>query len=135
MIKGACIKYVGEGGGEEFYKFFKKKKKNCCPGDHRPKFFMAQYFFRKYFMASSINFSFLFKAYLQQYFREVLTIIFKFQITKEVDINNTIQKNIFKKFSKKSLIIFTISKFVYNSKIKIISEKSIISSSTINHLN
>ena len=27
MIKGACIKYVGEGGGEEFYKFFKKKKK------------------------------------------------------------------------------------------------------------
>ena len=58
---GVYIKYVGGGTGG-FYKFFKK-------------YFVAQdtidlnilwpsYFFRKYFMASSINFSFLFKAYL-----------------------------------------------------------------------
>ena len=77
--QGAYIKYV-EGGAGGFYKFFKN-------------FFVAQEtkdlqiswpsnFFRKYFMAPPINFSFLFKAYLQQYFREVLTVIFKFQITK-----------------------------------------------------
>ena len=59
--KRAYIKYVGvEAGG--FYKFFKK-------------FFVVQEtidlnitwpsnFFRKYFMALPINFSFLFKAYL-----------------------------------------------------------------------
>ena len=60
-IKGAYIKYVGGGPGG-FYKFFKK-------------YFVAQEtidlniswpsnFFRKYFMAPPINFSFLFKAYL-----------------------------------------------------------------------
>ena len=60
----------GERGGG-FYKFFKK-------------YFVAQEtidlniswssnFFRKYFMAPPINFSFLFKAYLQQYFRVVLS--------------------------------------------------------------
>ena len=65
-----------------FHKFFKK-------------YFVAQeitdlnfswrsIFSRVYFMASPINFSFLFKAYLQQYFREVLTVIFKFQITKKL---------------------------------------------------
>ena len=59
--KGAYIKYVGGGAGG-FYKFVKK-------------IFIAQEtkdlniswpsnFFRKYFMASPINFSFLFKAYL-----------------------------------------------------------------------
>ena len=61
MFKGAYIKYVG-GGARRFYKFFKKN-------------FVAQEtidlniswpsnFFRKYFMAPPINFSFLFKAYL-----------------------------------------------------------------------
>ena len=91
--KGAHIKYVGEEAGG-FYKFFKKK-------------FVAQEtidlniswlsnFFRKYFMALPINFNFLFKAYLQQYFRAVLTVIFKFQISIEVNIHNIIQKKIFK---------------------------------------
>ena len=47
-------------------------------------------------MAPTINFSFLFKVYLQQYFRVVLTVIFRFQITKEVDIENNIPKIIFK---------------------------------------
>ena len=58
---GVYIKYVGEGAGE-FYKFVKK-------------IFVAHEamglniswpsnFFRKYFMAPPINFSFLFKAYL-----------------------------------------------------------------------
>ena len=68
--KGAYIKYVGGDTGG-FYKFFKK-------------YFVAQEtmdlniswpsnFSRKYFMAPSINFSFLFKVYLQQYFRVVLS--------------------------------------------------------------
>ena len=47
-------------------------------------------------MAPSIDVSFFFKAYLYQYFRIVLTVIFKFQITKEVNIHNNIQKIIFK---------------------------------------
>ena len=56
---------------------------------------MAEYFlFRK--LAHPINFSFLFKVYLEQYFRIVLTVIFKFQITKEVNIHNNIQKIISK---------------------------------------
>ena len=82
----------GEGGG--FYKFFKQN-------------FIAQEtiglniswpsnFFRKYFMGPLINFSFLFKTYLQQYFRVVLTVILKFQIAKEVNIHSNIQKTIFK---------------------------------------
>ena len=61
LDKGAYIKYVGGGAGE-FYKFFKK-------------FFVAQEtiglniswprnFFKKYFMAPPINYSFLLKAYL-----------------------------------------------------------------------
>ena len=61
ITKGAYIKYVGGGTGG-FYKFFKK-------------YFVAQEtidlniswpsnFFRKYFMAPPINFSFLFKACL-----------------------------------------------------------------------
>ena len=61
IYKGPYIKYAGGGAGG-FYKFFKK-------------FFVAQEtielnisrpsnFFRKYFMAPPINFSFLFKAYL-----------------------------------------------------------------------
>ena len=53
-------------------------------------------FFRKSFMAPPIIFKFLFKAYLQQYFREVLTVMFKLQITKEVNFNSNIQKIIFK---------------------------------------
>ena len=71
LYKGAYIKYVGGGGGGGFYKFFKK-------------FFVAQEtidlniswpsnFFGKYFMAPPINFSFLFKGYLWQCFRVVLS--------------------------------------------------------------
>ena len=37
--EGANIKYVGGGAGG-FYKFFKQKFHS--PGDHRPKYFMAQ---------------------------------------------------------------------------------------------
>ena len=47
-------------------------------------------------MTTPINFSFLFKAFLWQYFRLVLTVILKFQIAKEVDIHNNIQKMILK---------------------------------------
>ena len=53
-------------------------------------------FFGKYFMALPIDFSFLFKAFLWQYFRVVLAVIFEFKITKEVNIHNNIQKIIFK---------------------------------------
>ena len=58
-------------------------------------------------MAPPINFSFLFKAFFEQYFGVVLTIIFKFQINK-VNIHNNIQKKYSNKFSKKPLIIFAI---------------------------
>ena len=47
-------------------------------------------------MASPINFSFLFEAFLQQYFRIVLTVIFTFEITDKVNIQNNIKKIIFK---------------------------------------
>ena len=47
-------------------------------------------------MASPTSFSFLFKAFVLQYFRVVLTVISKFQIAKEVNIHNNIQKVIFK---------------------------------------
>ena len=90
--RGACIKYIGVGSGEFSTFFFL----NRSLSGHRPKFFMAQYILGKYFMAPRINFSFLFKTYLQQYFRVVLTVIFKFQITKEVNIHNSIQKMTFK---------------------------------------
>ena len=63
----------------EFYKFFKKKivaQETIDLSISR-----SSNFFGKYFMAPPINFSFLFKAYLLQYFRIVLTVIFKFQIT------------------------------------------------------
>ena len=49
-------------------------------------------FFGKYFMAPPINFSFLFKAYLQQYFRAVLTVILNFK-----SLENLIFTVIFKK--------------------------------------
>ena len=39
-------------------------------------------------MAPPIGFSFLFKAYLYQYFMKGLTTISKFQITKEINIRN-----------------------------------------------
>ena len=45
-------------------------------------------------MAPPINFSFLFNDYLLQYFRIVLTVIFKFQMTEEVNSHNNIQRNI-----------------------------------------
>ena len=41
--KGEYIKYVAE-GPKSFTNF---SKKICSPGDHRPKYFMAQYFFQK----------------------------------------------------------------------------------------
>ena len=53
-------------------------------------------FFGKCFLVPPINFTFLFQAYLEQQFRVVLTLIFKFQITKEFNIQNSIQKMIFK---------------------------------------
>ena len=70
---------VGGGvGGRRILQIFQKKKKKIrSPGDHRPKYFIAQ-------------------VYLWQYVRVVLTAIFKFQITNEVNIHNNIQKIIFK---------------------------------------
>ena len=68
-------------------------------------------------MAPPINFSFLFKAYFWQYLRVVLTVIFTFQITKEVNIHNNIKKIYSNKVSKKPF--FIISKFFYNNKMKI----------------
>ena len=90
--KGVYIKYIGGSAG--FYKFFQKKFVDqeaidlniSCPSN----------FFRKNFMVPSTNFRFLFKSCLQQYFRGVLIVIFKFQITKEVNIHNNIQRIIFK---------------------------------------
>ena len=102
--KGAYIKFVGErqrergggGGGEAgwFYNFFLKKL--VAPATIDQNISWPSNFFEKFFMAPPINFSFLRKAYLQQYFRIVLTVIFKFQITKEVNIHSNIQKIIFK---------------------------------------
>ena len=91
--KGAYIKYVG-GWGSEGGRLQIFPKKFRSPGDHRPKYYISwpSNFFRKYFMAPSINFSFLFKAYLSQYFRVVLTVTFKLQMTKEINIHNNIQK-------------------------------------------
>ena len=86
-------------------------------------------------MVPPINLSFLFKAYLWQYLKVVLTVIFKFKIPKEVNIHNNIQKNNIQINSLKASNIFAISKFFYNNKIEIISKKCIISSSTINQLN
>ena len=58
---GTYIKYVGGGGGG-FYKFFKK---NFVAQDTTDlNISWPSNFFRKYFMAPPINFSFLFKAYL-----------------------------------------------------------------------
>ena len=83
-IKRAYIKCVGgRGGGRAvggFYKFFQEN-------------FAA---YEKIVQGPSHQFSFLFKAYLQQYFRVVLTLILKFQIAKEANIHNNIQKIIFK---------------------------------------
>ena len=46
----------------------------------------------------------------------VLTIIFKFQINKEINIHSNIKKKLYsKKFFKKPLIFFAISKFFYNN--------------------
>ena len=68
-------------------------------------------------MVPPINLSFLFKAYLWLYFRVVLTVMFKYQITKEVNIHNNIQKRKYSnKVSKKPF--FAISKFFYNNKMK-----------------
>ena len=61
LSKGPYIKYVGGGAGR-FYKFFKKlfvAQETIDLNISRP-----SNFFRKYFMAPPINFSFLFKAYL-----------------------------------------------------------------------
>ena len=84
---------------------------------------MVQQFFWKIFHGPFTNFRFLFKTYLQQYFRVVLTVIFKLQITTEVNIHHNIHKTIFKKFVQKPLF-FAITKIFYNNKIKIISRNS-----------
>ena len=72
ISKGAYIKYVewGKGAGG-FYKFFKIFFVILETIDLNISW--PTNFFRKYFMAPPINFSFLFKAYLQQYFRVVLS--------------------------------------------------------------
>ena len=88
--KGAYIKYVG-GGLDCFTNF--SNKNFVVQQTIELNISWLSTFFRKYFMASPINFRFLFNAYLQQYFRAVLTVIFKFQITKEVNIHNNIQIN------------------------------------------
>ena len=81
---GTYIKYVGG-----FYKFFKK---NLVAQDTTDlNISWPSNFFRKYFIAHPINFSLLFKV-----FRVVLTVTFKFPITKEVNIHNNIKKNPFK---------------------------------------
>ena len=69
-------------------------------------------------MIPPFNFSFLFKIYLWQYFRVVLAVILKFQVTKEVNIHNNIQKKYSDKVLKKPLIFFAISKIFYNNKMK-----------------
>ena len=69
-------------------------------------------------MAPPTNFSFLFKAYLYQYFRVVITVIFKFQIIKKVNIHNNFQKKYSNKVLKKPLTFFAISKFFYKKKMK-----------------
>ena len=87
-LKGVHIKYVGG-------KFVKKNFVSQETIDVNVSW--GSNFLIKYFTAPPINFSFLFEAYLlQQYFRVVLTVIFKFQITKEVNIHNDIEKIIFK---------------------------------------
>ena len=91
-FKGVLIKYAGE-GARVFYKFLEKKIVAQETVDLN--ILYPRNFFRKYFMAPPINYNFLFKAYLWQYFRVVVTVIFKFQITKEVDIHNNIQKMMF----------------------------------------
>ena len=73
-----------------FYKFFKKSLLTHETIELNVSLRIK--FFRKYFIAPPINFSFLLKAYLYQYVREVLTVIFTFQITKEIKIHNNIQK-------------------------------------------
>ena len=84
---GAYIKYVGGAGGS--YKFFKKNVVAQEITDLNIS--LPSSFFGKYFMALIIYFCGLLKTFLQQYFRVALTIIFKFQITKEVNIHNNIQ--------------------------------------------
>ena len=51
-----------EQGPRRVLQIFLKTFRN--PGNHRPKCFLVQIFFQKYFMAPPINFSFLFKAFL-----------------------------------------------------------------------
>ena len=103
FAKGAYIKYKGgwwEGREQRVSPIFLKKI--CSPGDHRPKYFMTQQFFTKIFHDPSHQFQFL-KAFLQQNFRVVLTVIFKFQIIKKVNMHNSIQKIIFKQILQKKL--------------------------------
>ena len=63
ISKGVCIKYVGGGNGG-FYKFFKNNFVAQETIDQNISW--PSNFFRKYFVAPPINFSFLFKVYLQQ---------------------------------------------------------------------
>ena len=95
ISKGAYIKYVRDGAGG-FYNFFQKKLNFVAQETIDINFSRPSNFFRKYVMAPLINSSFLFKALLVKSFRVVLTAILKFQITKEVNIHNNIQKIIFK---------------------------------------
>ena len=94
--KGAYIKYVRAGGeGSGGFCIFLKKK-FAAQETIDLNFSWPSNFFRIYFMVHPINFSFLFKVYLQQYFSVVFKVILKFQITEEVNIRSNIQKIIFK---------------------------------------
>ena len=52
--KGGYIMYVGGGGGRRVLQIFQKIFRS--PGDHRPKYFMDQYFFRTIFHGPSHQF-------------------------------------------------------------------------------
>ena len=95
--KRAYIKHAEatRGGGGGFYKFFRKKT-IVYQEPMGLNISWTSNFFGKYFTASLAHVSFLYKAFLSQYFRVILTVTFKFQITKELNIHNNIQKLIFK---------------------------------------
>ena len=62
---GAYIKYLG--GGRRVLQVFQKK---CCsPGDHRPKYFMAQSFFWEIFHGPYDIFLWLIKDFLAAVFQ------------------------------------------------------------------
>ena len=91
----AYIKYVGAGGGGGggVYKFFVvQETKDLNINISWPSDFLEDI---SWPLPSSLV-SYLRLTYLQQYFRVVLTVIFKFRITGELNIHNNIQNIILK---------------------------------------